>query len=72
MVTNTTPNLGLPQYMHGDHPDFLGEINDAYMKIDVEINKNRVKSSIIEQSVNTINEEITAIRKMLEEVIQNG
>lgn len=72
MVSRTTPNIGLPQYEHGDHPDFLGEINDAYMTIDANINKLKVKGSIIEQSINSINEELVAIRKLLEGVIENG
>ena len=72
MVTGKTPNLGLPQYMHGDHPDFLGEINDAYMKIDADISKLRTKSSITEQALASVNEELEALRKILEEVINDG
>lgn len=72
MVTGKTPNLGLPQYMHGDHPDFLGEINDAYMKLDADITKLKTKSSINEQALASVNEELKAIRKILEEVINNG
>lgn len=72
MVSCKTPNLGLPQYSHGDHPDFLGEINDAYVKLDVDIHRLQVKSSINEQAIESINGEIAAIRKMLEEVVKNG
>ena len=32
--TNQTPNYSLPQYIATDHPTYLGDANDAYLKID--------------------------------------
>lgn len=72
MVSCTTPNMGLPQYGHGDHPDFLGEINDAYMKIDLEVTALKGKSSINEQAIKSLTDEVNSIKEMLKGVIENG
>lgn len=34
MYSNETPTLKLPQYTVDDHPDFLTDINRAFIKID--------------------------------------
>lgn len=72
MTSLTTPNLALPQYGHGDHPDFLGEINDAYMTIDLEITGLKGKSSINEQAIKSMAEEIESLKEMIKGVIKNG
>lgn len=72
MTSFTTPNLKLPQYGHGDHPDFLGEINEGYMTIDREVSSLKSKSSVNEQAIEKINEDLTALKKLLEEVIKDG
>lgn len=72
MTTGKTPNMGLPQYAHGDHPDFLGEINDAYMKIDLDVSGVKGKCSVNEQAIQSMTEEINALKKLVEEVIEDG
>lgn len=72
MTSGKTPNMGLPQYGHGDHPDFLGEINDAYMKIDIEVTALKGKSSLNEQAIKSLAEEVASIKEMIKGVIENG
>ena len=39
--TNQTPNYALPQYIATDHPTYLGDANDAYLKIDARMKANQ-------------------------------
>lgn len=39
--TNQTPNYALPQYIATDHPTYLGDANDAYLKIDTRMKANQ-------------------------------
>lgn len=39
--TNQTPNYALPQYIATDHPTYLGDANDAYLKIDTQMKANQ-------------------------------
>lgn len=39
--TNQTPNYALPQYIATDHPTYLGDVNDAYLKIDSRMKANQ-------------------------------
>ena len=39
--TNQTPNYSLPQYIATDHPTYLGDANDAYLKIDTRMRANQ-------------------------------
>ena len=39
--TNQTPNYSLPQYIATDHPTYLGDANDAYLKIDTRMKANQ-------------------------------
>ena len=63
MCSSETPNLKLPQYGHGDHPDFLTEINKAYMTLDIVITELRGTCSIIEQQLKTLTEAVLGEEK---------
>lgn len=69
MSSSETPNLKLPQYGHGDHPDFLGEINDAYMTIDHELSALHGYNESTEQRLSDIEKSIESINNMLKEII---
>lgn len=67
-ATNHTANYGLPQWIGTDKPTFLGDLNDAFLKIDTGMKTNQseisgavsdagnalAKATSAEQAVNTL------------------
>lgn len=45
MATNYTPNLHLPQWVAGDKPNFLSEINGAWSSIDLGYGQNKTDAA---------------------------
>ena len=65
MSSEQTTNYGLPQYCPGDHPDFLTEINKAYMTIDSELHSLRSAVSNDAQMMAAANATIEALSKQI-------
>ena len=70
MFTKQTPTLGLPQWQPNDHPDFLTDINEAFMKLD----ENAESDSNQQTQIDELTEQIVQLTntvKELEEKIDN-
>lgn len=55
MYTKSTPNYALPQWQSGQHPEFIGDLNPALLKIDTELKTMDVKAESAEQLANSAN-----------------
>ena len=57
-----TPQLGLPQYNPNDHPDFLTDINKAFMEIDTFASKSVKKVNELSRRVAVLEQELKQTR----------
>lgn len=53
--TNSTPNYDLPQWIGSDKPDFLGDLDPAFLKIDETMKNNETSATGAESVANAAN-----------------
>lgn len=58
--TNQTPNYALPQYIATDHPTYLGDANDAYLKIDTQMKANQSAAATNKNDITLLSARVLA------------
>lgn len=68
MTSKTTPNYKLPHYLPSDHPDFIGEINEAYVIIDNAMHENASASIDLRNRLTVAENQIKELQARVEDL----
>lgn len=67
MTSNTTEHYNLPQYAINDHPDFLSEINEAYLKIDTVLYEIQATLTSTIERIESVTNRVESLENAIEE-----
>ena len=69
-ATNHTSNYNLPQWIGTDKPTFLGDMNDAFLKIDTQMKANADSASSAESAAGSAESAATAASQSASQALQ--
>lgn len=69
-ATNHTSNYNLPQWIGTDKPTFLGDLNDAFLKIDTQMKANANSVSSAESAAGSAESAATAASKSASQALE--
>lgn len=70
--TNKTPNYDLPQFVANDKPTWLGDVNDAFSKIDAGMEANKSSGESVVTRVTSLEETSSQHTEQIAEVTQTA
>lgn len=70
--TNKTPNYDLPQFVAQDKPTWLGDVNDAFSKIDAGMEANKTSGESVVTRVTSLEETTSQHTTQIAEVTQTA
>lgn len=69
-ATNHTSNYNLPQWIGTDKPTFLGDLNDAFLKIDTQMKANADSATTAESAAGSAESAATAASQSASQALQ--
>ena len=70
--TNKTTGYSLPQWIGSDKPTFLGDFNDAFLKIDTGMTTNKNNASSAKATADQVAEQVDAIDTKADTAVQTA
>lgn len=71
-ATNHTSNYNLPQWIGTDKPTFLGDLNDAFLKVDTQMKANADSATSAESTAGSAESKATAASQSASQALQSA